>query len=203
MGRRGAHACRSSTVRATRGAGAGLRVAALFGAFSVDELHAPSAAQQQAAAARHQKWAFAFTPPNLAPPHSRWEDWRAAPQAASPSSVTIGWAVPGSNGRPPACKARAGAAVCRRLSLSPPCQRWIALGCCALLRFGASTALPLQLPNEQSAYVRLLVLKCFEDAQAGGATSGQDRGDDAGEDGHDHERDQRTDGYGELDVVLG
>jgi hypothetical protein len=53
-----------------------------------------------------------------------------------------GWAVPGSNGRPPACKARAVAAVCCRLSL-----RWLgeprpAPGCCPLLRFAASKALP-------------------------------------------------------------
>ena len=53
-----------------------------------------------------------------------------------------GWAVPGSNGRPPACKARAGAAICCRLSHSPPNERWSGPACCALLRFAASKPLP-------------------------------------------------------------
>jgi hypothetical protein len=52
------------------------------------------------------------------------------------------WAVPGSNGRPPACKARACAAVCCRLSLSPLDERCRAHTCCALLRFTASRTLP-------------------------------------------------------------
>src|SRR5215212_9390491 len=53
-----------------------------------------------------------------------------------------GWAVPGSNGRPPACKARAAAAVYCRLSLRPLRERSTADICCALLRFVASTVLP-------------------------------------------------------------
>ena len=50
--------------------------------------------------------------------------------------------MPGSNGRPPACKARADAAVCCRLSLKPFGERWAAPSYCALLRFAASRALP-------------------------------------------------------------
>jgi hypothetical protein len=53
--------------------------------------------------------------------------------------------VPGSNGRPPACKARAAAAVYRRLSLRPLGERWIAHICCALLRSAASKPLPHEL----------------------------------------------------------
>ena len=52
------------------------------------------------------------------------------------------WAVPGSNGRPPACKARAGSAAYRRLSRNPCGWRYPAVRRCALLRFVASTALP-------------------------------------------------------------
>jgi hypothetical protein len=59
-----------------------------------------------------------------------------------PSNETRRWAVPGSNGRPPACKARASAAVYRRLSLIPLGERWTAHSCCALLRFVASKPLP-------------------------------------------------------------
>src|SRR5829696_3045633 len=57
-----------------------------------------------------------------------------------------GWAVPGSNGRPPACKARAAAAVCCRLWLRSLGERWRAHSCRVLLRFAASTALPHALP---------------------------------------------------------
>src|SRR5829696_1822316 len=52
------------------------------------------------------------------------------------------WAAPGSNGRPPACKARAAAAIYCRLSLRPPGERWLARGCCVLLRLAASEAPP-------------------------------------------------------------
>ena len=52
------------------------------------------------------------------------------------------WAVPGSNGRPPACKARAAAAIYCGLSLIPLGEPRTAHICCALLRFVASTALP-------------------------------------------------------------
>ena len=52
------------------------------------------------------------------------------------------WAVPGSNGRPPACKARAGTAVCCRLSLSLRRERWAAHSCCVLMPFVASKELP-------------------------------------------------------------
>jgi hypothetical protein len=59
--------------------------------------------------------------------------------------------VPGSNGRPPACKARAGAAVCCRLSLRPLDERGSAPTCCALLRFAASKPLPDALQPRESA----------------------------------------------------
>jgi hypothetical protein len=52
------------------------------------------------------------------------------------------WAVPGSNGRPPACKARAPAAVYYRLPLRSLNERRGAHSCCALLRFAASKPLP-------------------------------------------------------------
>ena len=45
------------------------------------------------------------------------------------------------------CKARAGAAVCCRLSLKQLGERWIAHICCALLQFAASKALPESLPQ--------------------------------------------------------
>jgi hypothetical protein len=54
--------------------------------------------------------------------------------------------VPGSNGRPPACKARAAAAVYCGLSLSPLGERGSAPGCCGLLQFAASTVLPHDAP---------------------------------------------------------
>ena len=49
--------------------------------------------------------------------------------------------MPGSNGRPPACKARASTAVYCHLSLSLLSERCSAHGCFAVLRFVASTAL--------------------------------------------------------------
>jgi hypothetical protein len=63
------------------------------------------------------------------------------------SDEARGWAVPGSNERPPTCKGRASAAVYCRLSLSPLGERGSAHSCCALLRFVASTALPHDPPT--------------------------------------------------------
>ena len=65
------------------------------------------------------------------------------------SPEALRWAVPGSNGRPPACKARAAAAVYCGLSLRPLGERWSAPGCCALLRFAASKALPREPPPRE------------------------------------------------------
>ena len=53
--------------------------------------------------------------------------------------------MPGSNGRPPACKARAAAAVYCCLSLRRLGKRSTADICCALLRFAASRVLPQNL----------------------------------------------------------
>jgi hypothetical protein len=64
----------------------------------------------------------------------------------APNAGSKKWAVPGSNGRPPACKAGASAAVCCGLSLRTLGERWGAHICCALLRFAASRALPYQDP---------------------------------------------------------
>jgi len=66
-----------------------------------------------------------------------------------------GWAVPGSNGRPPACKARAAAAVYCRPSLERLHKRSSAPGCCRLLRFAASRPLP------QGAAARTLLRSAF------------------------------------------
>jgi hypothetical protein len=50
--------------------------------------------------------------------------------------------VPGSNGRTPACKPQAAAAVYCYLSLRPLGKHWAAPGRCGLLRCAASTRLP-------------------------------------------------------------
>ena len=60
---------------------------------------------------------------------------------------TRGWAVPGSNRRPPACKARAAAAICCPLRLESLCERQLAGKCCALLQPDASTSLPCSPPG--------------------------------------------------------
>ena len=73
------------------------------------------------------------------------QQWSGVPAAVPRRRAGTGvLAVPGSNGRPLACKARANAAVYRRLSLIPLGERWAAHSCCALLRFAASMALPCE-----------------------------------------------------------
>ena len=71
------------------------------------------------------------------------QQWSGVPATVPRRRAGAGvWAVPGSNGRPPACKAQARAAICCRLALRPLVEPCRAVGCCALLRFVASTALP-------------------------------------------------------------
>jgi hypothetical protein len=66
---------------------------------------------------------------------SSWQEKRQSSGAASQKPARRGWAVPGSNGRPPACKARASIAVYRRRSLRPSTSgesHGAAVLCCGL-----------------------------------------------------------------------